>query len=565
MQLAVPLMNRCAASWFELNVSAPDNNVSACCFYAGTKDPWSDQPKLLDEYWNSSAMRAVRQLQSDPAPPAGHGCSACHLYQNLAPGYDLYDFSPLDPPGGLSVVQQENWRLAKSEYLSGAAWARSRPMRVYVNFGFACNIACTMCHQVPRRSQNRRQVLAESVLAWREDLEKAMEVIVIGGEPFVLPEAISFIRKFIKQPQFDSVQLAIATNGTVVHKHWETLREKRKLRFAISLDGVGSAFERVRIGAKWSVVERNLLRILEAKSSDRPDWILGTSANIHKSTLRDLPEFARWHVRHGIGTYFYDFISAAGVEDTYHRENFLQNPHILSDMPEWRDYFDEAISIYAKVGRDAERDGLLHYKKRVDEALAASSQAVDAARRVRMRNDWSSARSPADHAVNWVDSLEQHPAAGMGPIPLESRDYGLVISETRLGDYLSTPLIGTNPPSGGGHFRVRLNWRSASPDDQDDRLVHAVVQCHDGSELPVFREYLNFGFGPEHVLSGALTTDVQAIRIVLTPVGEGDSRIPQSLNIDLDPSTVTGTWPPPSEQPTRRAKLSATFRMLLGR
>ena len=37
---------KCTAPWYELNISAPDNVVSACCYYAGDKEPWHDEPSL---------------------------------------------------------------------------------------------------------------------------------------------------------------------------------------------------------------------------------------------------------------------------------------------------------------------------------------------------------------------------------------------------------------------------------------------------------------------------------------------------------------------------------------
>jgi organic radical activating enzyme len=451
---------RCAASWYELNLSAPDNHVSACCFYAGEKDEWSDAPKSLDHYWNSPAMRAVRRLQVNPSPPANHGCSTCHLWQNTAPGYEFYDFRPEQPPAGLSKRQADNWLLAKSEYLAGTEVAAARPMRIYANFGFACNISCNMCHQVPRRIDNRRQISAEQLLQWAPDLEQAIEVIVIGGEPFVLSEAVKFIRRFIADTRFEEVQLAIATNGTVLHKHWETLRRKRKLRLAISLDGVGEAFEKVRLGAEWRTVEANILKVIETRAADRPDWKISTSANIQKQVLPNLADFARWHVRYGLTTYFYDFITAAGVEDVYHRENFLQNTQLLDDMPGWQDHFDEAIAVYAAAGQTSEVDALGHFKARVKEAAEKAAAATRRTRYLRARNDWvrHSQASGGPMPQPGASLLEAHGAPGRGAPPLGERQGMRAFLATRLGDHLATPFVGVAPPPAGGSVRVRLHW-----------------------------------------------------------------------------------------------------------
>ena len=102
---------KCTAPWYELNISAPDNMVSACCYYAGDKAPWRDEPTSLGAYWNAPTMQALRRLQTqlrtrDAA--ATHGCSSCFFYENSGPGRAYYDFS-VPPPADLSDAQRANW------------------------------------------------------------------------------------------------------------------------------------------------------------------------------------------------------------------------------------------------------------------------------------------------------------------------------------------------------------------------------------------------------------------------------------------------------------------------
>ena len=369
---------RCGAPWYELNISAPENYASACCYYAGEKPEWSDQPKTLDDYWNSPALRALRRLQADPSPPAHHGCSDCYWYKNAPPGVEIYDLSPEHPPVGLSELQAANWRLAKAEYVAGAEIVASRPLRVLANFGFACNLSCTMCHQVPRRLDIRRQLSADHLLSWADDLERAIDVCLVGGEPFTLPQAVKFMRKFVSMERFEPVRLQITTNGTVLHKHWEMLYRKKRLTFGISIDGIGETYERVRLGGRWNDVERNILRVRETRAKDRPEWAMATVANIYKSSLPDLPNFAKWHVRHDVQSYFYNFIATPGAEETFYRENFRDNPELLADMPEWREHFDAAIEVYEQAGERPEgvrpEIGFLkHFKGQVEQSLARAA------------------------------------------------------------------------------------------------------------------------------------------------------------------------------------------------
>ena len=92
---------KCTAPWYELNVSAPDNIVSACCYYAGDKEPWRDEPTSIDGYWNSPSMQALRRLQTQLRTRNAvttHGCSSCFFYENSRPGRAYYDFSVSPPP-----------------------------------------------------------------------------------------------------------------------------------------------------------------------------------------------------------------------------------------------------------------------------------------------------------------------------------------------------------------------------------------------------------------------------------------------------------------------------------
>lgn len=284
---------------------------------------------------------------------------------------------------------------------------------------------------------------------------------VIGGEPFAMPEAIKFLRRFNADDRYEDVRLILVSNGTVLHKDWQTIHRKRRMNICISLDGIGESFEKVRLGAEWADVERNILRLCEARDSDRPESMINSSTLIHKSTLRNLPEFARWHARHRLDPNFSDFISAPGVEDTFHRENFLQNPHLLEDEPGWRDYFDEAIAVFDKSGQGTPAASLRHFKTRVEQNLAASVKPTAASRRRRMRNDWSplpvTSAGPSA-AGDWSGALIATPGEGRDALPLGERQGLRAFLRTHLGDHLATPFIGVQLPAEGGAFRVRLHW-----------------------------------------------------------------------------------------------------------
>jgi hypothetical protein len=79
---------------------------------------------------------------------------------------------------------------------------------------------------------------------------------------------------------------------------------------------------------------------------------------------------------------------------------------------------------------------------------------------------------------------------------------------------------------------------------------------HDQTGMPIadFREYHDFGFGTELVLTGDIPDGARALRMVLKPQGEEVTLLPGSLEFDLDPDTAllggTGEAPSPPKEET---------------
>ncbi len=516
---------RCSAPWYELNISAPDNIVSACCYYAGDKDHWNDSVTDVRSYWNSKALGEIRRIHSGSIAPSQNGCSNCFFFQNRKEGAHYFDFGRT--PADLSPAQRENLRLAKDDFEQGRETATCTPLRIYANFGFACNLACTMCHQVPRREANHRQISAKTILSWREALESALDVTVIGGEPFVLPEAIAFIRAFAAEPSFDSVRLTICTNGTVHHKHIDTLRQKRKLSMAVSLDSIEEGFERIRVNGKWNVVEKNILQFLELKRTERPEWALQTNSLIHKSSIPLLPRYAEWHARHGIVTSFYDFINSRGTEDAYYAENALHNPQLLDDMPDWETYFQEAVKIFQAARLDVAASTLDHYRARLAESVKRRQAADSENRRVRGINAWEPVLA-IQSASEIFTHFAYSPGVSGATRLVAQQGNDVVFNKMREGDHLASDFIALAVAQPDGLVRVRLRWR---PSDTR-RRAHIWLQSDNQQEVQVTRESIvRDARAVEITLTATLSPGKHRIRLVAMPVGEEESVLPESIEL----------------------------------
>lgn len=532
-------MNSCSAPWFELNISAPDNVASACCYYHGPKEAWAETPKDLDRFWNGDGMRRIRRIQNGKLAEGEHnGCANCFFFANRRSGAAYFDFA--DNSFVMSDDQRRNFQLAKQEFESGAEHLTCTPLRLYMNFGFTCNLSCTMCLQVPRRGELKGQVLAENILAWDAALRGALDVTVIGGEPFALPEAVKFIRSFIENPDYEPVRLTVCTNGTVHHKHWDTIRKKRNLSFVVSLDSINEGYEAIRVGSNWDIVERNILMVQESIKTDRPDWFLQTNGLILKTGVPYLPKFAEWHAKHGIVTSFYDFTNSRGTEDAFYTENILHNPQILDDMPEWESYFADAVSTFKKAGLGLAASSLDHFRERVVAARLQQAEQKEQAHRTRMRNDWNSllhAKSVSDMAP--ADLIFVPGPNHLGDPPIDREHDPILFTTTRSGDHFTTPFIPVKPAAGGGHLRLQAHW----PLSLKTRRAHVVIQRENFYELESFRTFGKSAFADELTIVASLPEDVQAVRILITPVGEEASALPQTFRVDIDSESTEVSSP----------------------
>jgi MoaA/NifB/PqqE/SkfB family radical SAM enzyme len=336
----------CNASWYEMNISSADDQVSPCCFYAGAKDHWENDFRTLDEYWNSPNLQQVRKINSGSEISLTGGCEGCYFlgksrgHEGEAATYFPQFLTPFDD---LSPKQRANWLAAIEDYENGRTRVRSTPLRFYVNFGFACNLSCTMCHQVPRRQKLPRQVNADVLLKWSPYLKAAIDITVIGGEPFALKEAIKFITAVIDDPEFEPVQLTICTNGTLLHRHMDLLAKKRKLQLAVSLDTIGHEFEQIRIGADWKQIEKNIFDFQATGQRLGYPWQVQAPCMLMKTNVPKLVDFAEWCIANDVQPGFYDFINAEGIEKTHEVENVVAYPQLLEEIPEWERYFILAV------------------------------------------------------------------------------------------------------------------------------------------------------------------------------------------------------------------------------
>ena len=56
-------------------------------------------------------------------------------------------------------------------------------------------------------------------------------------------------------------------------------------------------------------IEKNIIAVKSISENEKPGWIVTTNSTISKSCIKNLEEFAKWHVDHRIQTLFFDYHS----------------------------------------------------------------------------------------------------------------------------------------------------------------------------------------------------------------------------------------------------------------
>lgn len=448
----------CNAPWSDIIVSSADNRTSICCMYLGEAPSTFATDRTvrpLRELWHAPELQAVRRLQAGGEPTTG--CGACaHSIEAPASRRLLYfDFHTTDP---LTERQQANMALAEREFAAGSLLPESLPLRYLLYFGWFCNLSCIICNQLPNRDQMPATLPDDLFEQWRDHFAAAIMIDCIGGEPFTIPPAIAFMRKFAAAPDLASVRLRITSNGTLLHKHLDWLKQKDRISFNISIDSIGDGYEHVRAGGKWAQVRDNLLEIRRIARTERPHWTVSTNALLTRSGVPFLPEFARFHVESGILAFFQALKPDRGNEEVLYREDILGFPRLLDDTPHWEDCFQQAITIFETSGQPDAARGLRDYFERIRRTRAEPRRNVDPFGRL-----LGAADGAAGILGLVVGSVGKERDAGIRTSPPDIADSlaGFTSADPDFGLGLRLSFKGGVP--NGGIVGIRLSWPALLP------------------------------------------------------------------------------------------------------
>jgi len=355
----------CAAPWYALHLM--HDHFAPCCYIAFQRPPplGNGAPDALRGLFNGPEMRELRRALA-AREVSGTPCAYCHVRES--------GVGHADEPGATHAAAAQR---AQQAFADGQVDLDYPPYHLALGTSSRCNLRCTMCyttsdsgmaHEHPGISMPALFSLLETS-GW----DKLALLGMSGGEPLLTGEFQYALEAFARLG-VDSVLLDVTTNATLLHRHMERLEQSplRRLRFTVSVDGCGEAYEAVRLGASWPILLQNLENLSQLKAK-RPGWEVEIHSLVMRSTLEHLSCVVDLAARLGFRLVFNAIVGASLLA-----ENIFAFPELLEES-DWRQHLDKAISRAQETGLHRAAADLRKHKAMLEDRHAGACACVSTA------------------------------------------------------------------------------------------------------------------------------------------------------------------------------------------
>ena len=326
-----------------MSIAYNGNIKVPCCHYKFNAFQWDvHKPLDIEKFWNNSWFQNLRQIfKSNHLENTG--CAGC---PNVLHDY-LVDEAP---PAGVNRRQAENYLKSIENLKKKEVIVNHSPCYFFFDFGLTCNFNCIMCSQADPRNlrPNRTQLSAKSLMDQIDTLAGAIDIKFIGGEPLFIKESRIFLEQLLTHPLLKDVGATLITNGYYLNDFLPQLKNKDRLSLWISLDSVGSTYEKIRVGSNWVRVSKNIDDLLKVRKAYNKSWQLVANAVLIKTSLPALPDFVAWCLERDIEINFQNIRPNRYTMD----EDVLSNPKLLVQVKNWQGKIDQAIALLDSAGKN---------------------------------------------------------------------------------------------------------------------------------------------------------------------------------------------------------------------
>ncbi|WP_206613190.1 MULTISPECIES: radical SAM protein [unclassified Pseudodesulfovibrio] len=398
----------CLAPWMCLILS--DAGYGPCCHHKfPAKKQLIDQacanPENLIRLFNDENLMQLRSQLLNNTPP--RNCIAC-----IKSGYNLglEDIIKVTKKNGMLQEYTDAIRdgIAKGRKLDGL-----HPVTIHLSKDAPCNLRCTFCEGAPPAPQDADSAEASfrmlfntmDTIGW----DRVNEIYFAGGEPFFNPGLTRFLNSY-DWSSLNEVSIATVSNATLLHQHFDVLKTMDRFYIRLSLDATGETYAKLRRGASWNRVEKNIRELSEIKKT-KPNWTVEIHSILMKSTVPFIKEMVQ--IAHDLD---FDF-SVNSIRGNYLDENIFFFKDLLEGL-DWKNELGEAIDRAQRYGFDTAVQTLKHLTRSL-EAVATGGKAdiqtlACPNKRLKMFGSFFSALADTRYALwgtdhNLLDFLQKEP------------------------------------------------------------------------------------------------------------------------------------------------------------
>lgn len=282
----------CILPWLHIEVQQ-DGRVLPCCRTQHYTPLGNVKEQSVSEIWNSDAQKDLRLklLQSQKSKY----CSYCYDIENH---------------GGKSPRQNFNQFYAKEidridETKDDGTYEEMSLRYLGIRFSNLCNLECVYCSPTysSRWAQREKTPKEEHVVypfgekgkvleLVKESLDSLESLYIAGGEPLLEQEHLDLLNYLIDEKRTD-ISLFYNTNltklkfgRTSILELWDKFD---KVIVDASIDAEGERNDFIRLGAKWSVIEKNI----EEVKQDAPRVLFRLYITNTLLNIMTLPNFMK--------------------------------------------------------------------------------------------------------------------------------------------------------------------------------------------------------------------------------------------------------------------------------
>lgn len=348
----------CLFPWFNLWIDT-NGSYKPCCPHETF--PSSRVPSSLAELmemFNSKELVRLRKLLA-----SGNIIQTQCLQCELKEYFEVVS----DTNGCKTIIYRNNEKLfhiinpdaVYNAFISGETVLNYPPPSLGLQMSKKCNLNCSMCIQKPLNESDLNNFPVDNIISTLKEISPSDidSIALLGGESFYAEDGINLL-KSLGDINFKSI-VFITSNGTLLEKHTEILKQLDDVRISISIDGTNEVYNSIRKGSNFELIKRNIRSIKDMKKEfGRPS--LSINCTVMKSTLTQIIPMIDFAVSMDLGE---DAIYFYLIQGKNYNESIYANPSLLDD--DWCTQLDAGIKYSLQKNQNLAAYSLRWVKKSV--------------------------------------------------------------------------------------------------------------------------------------------------------------------------------------------------------